>query len=715
MGTRQPEAICQSIDFDNSSCHGASMRLDEHTSKTLLTQRGIPVPPGVLMEATARPEAPFPLPWVLKAQLPLGGRGKAGGVRIARSLEEAQRIGQELAQSLIHGHPVSRIRIEPYLSIAHELYFSLTVHRASRRLLATVGRHGGVDIESAPRESLHTEIISPNQGLEAYQIRQLFFHLGLPAALLSPFQEMTRRLLDLFLEERLLTVEINPLAITTDNALLALDAKIELDEHRLPQSALLQAVTASLPEQEGSPHRGMAFHKLSGRIAIMANGAGLAMATMDLLHAHGMPAANFLDLGGAANAQSMAQALRLLLNDPQAEAICINIFGGIVSCAEVASVLITVLKGALPTKPIVVRLAGNAASHGRALLHAAQIANVSAVDSMDEALALLHHLTNTPSPSPEPRSILPPPVPCVCPAIPLPFPVDATTQVLVQGITGKQGQLHTQLMQEYGTQVVAGVTPGKGGATILGVPVYDTVAAACARHRIDASILFVPAPLAPDAILEAVACGIPWIVTITDGIPQQDMLRVLEKTAGRGCRIIGPNCPGLIVPGATKIGIMPAAIFQPGPVAVLSRSGTLTYEVVTRLSAAGLGQRVCIGVGGDPFVGSTFADLAPLLVADPMVRAIVVLGEIGGQAEEELGAFLQKAERPLPLVGFVAGQSAPRGKRLGHAGAILEDNDPSVETKLERMAALGYHSAARLDDIPRLTAALLEGAGSTFQ
>jgi succinyl-CoA synthetase alpha subunit len=286
----------------------------------------------------------------------------------------------------------------------------------------------------------------------------------------------------------------------------------------------------------------------------------------------------------------MRQALDLLLEDPKVEAVCVNIFGGILSCAEVAKALVGAVASNPPAKPVVVRLSGNRAEEGLRLLDTARIANVHPVETLDAAMEKLHTLTGVRAPAHAHTDIPPAPTRRTPPASPAPFPLGAGTRVLVQGITGKQGQLHTRLMQEYGTQVVAGVTPGKGGTTVLGVPVYHTVEAACARHAIDASILFVPAPLAPDAILEAAACGIPWIVCITDGIPQQDMLRVLEKTRSLGCRIIGPNCPGLIVPGGTKIGIMPASIFSPGPIAVLSRSGTLTYETVARLSAAGLGQ-----------------------------------------------------------------------------------------------------------------------------
>lgn len=686
------------------------MRFDEHASKVLLEQAGIPVPQGVLAPEHGPLSAPFPLPWILKAQVLAGGRGKAGGIRVAQSTEEAEAARQAIMGCTIGGKKTAAIRVEPLVAIEREMYLAFTVHRASTRLLATAGRQGGVDVELAPKKSLRVEPFSAALGLEDYQIRNLFFHLDLAPTLLRPFMHLVRALVRLFLEERLLVLEINPLALTPQGNLIALDAKIEADDHRLPQSLRLAALADPRhddPVEVRARQAGLSFHKLEGRVGMMVNGAGLAMATMDILHAHGLPAANFLDLGGGADAAAMRQALDLLLGDSRVEAVCINIFGGILSCADVASALIRAVAGNPPAKPVVVRLSGNRAEEGLRLLDTAQLPSVHPVQTLNAAMEKLHALIGGSTPVRDHANTLTSFVQRTPPVSPTPFPLGAGTQILVQGITGKQGQLHTQLMQEYGAHVVAGVTPGKGGATVLGVPVYNTVEEACSHHAIDASILFVPAPLAPDAMIEAAACGIPWIVCITDGIPQQDMLRVLEKTRAMGCHIIGPNCPGIIVPGGTKIGIMPASIFTPGCIAVLSRSGTLTYEAVSRLSQMGLGQRVCIGVGGDPFVGSSFTDLAPLLVADPHVQALVVLGEIGGHGEEDLGEFLHKAGIRVPLVGFIAGRTAPRGKRLGHAGAILEDTDPGAEAKILRMQERGYVMAPTLDHIPQLLTALL--------
>ncbi len=266
--------------------------------------------------------------------------------------------------------------------------------------------------------------------------------------------------------------------------------------------------------------------------------------------------------------------------------------------------------------------------------------------------------------------------------------IDETTRVLVQGITGSEGTFHTQKMIEYGTKVVAGVTPGKGGTEHLGVPVYDTVAQAVQEHQVDATAIFVPARFAGDAILEAAAAGIPLIVCITEHIPLHTMMRVYEILQRRGSRLIGPNCPGLLSAGKSKIGIMPGNIFTPGPVGVVSRSGTLTYEIVAQLTRAGIGQTTAVGIGGDPVIGSSFIDILQLFEEDPETKLVVLVGEIGGSDEEEAAEFI--AERMTkPVVAYIAGFSAPPGKRMGHAGAIITGSSGTAEAKAQALEAKG--------------------------
>jgi succinyl-CoA synthetase alpha subunit len=266
--------------------------------------------------------------------------------------------------------------------------------------------------------------------------------------------------------------------------------------------------------------------------------------------------------------------------------------------------------------------------------------------------------------------------------------IDVKTKVLCQGITGQAGAFHARQCLDYGTKVVAGVSPGKQGTQVEGVPVFDTAADAVEATGADASMIFVPAPFAADAILEAAEAGIPLIVCITEGIPALDMVKVKRALAGRPVVLIGPNCPGIITPGACKMGIMPGYIHTPGSVAVVSRSGTLTYEVVHQLTRNGIGQSTCIGIGGDPVVGSNFNDLLPRFEQDPGTSAIVLIGEIGGRAEQEAADYIKK-KVSKPVVAFVAGATAPKGKRMGHAGAIISGGGGTAAEKIAAFREAG--------------------------
>ncbi|MCG8473594.1 MAG: succinate--CoA ligase subunit alpha [Desulfobacterales bacterium] len=274
--------------------------------------------------------------------------------------------------------------------------------------------------------------------------------------------------------------------------------------------------------------------------------------------------------------------------------------------------------------------------------------------------------------------------------------VDKTTKLLVQGITGREGSFHTAQCRAYGTQVVAGVTPGKGGQTHEGTPVFHTVEEARAQTGANASMIFVPPPFAADAIVEAVEAGVELVVCITEGIPVLDMARVKKVLKSGESRLIGPNCPGIITPGECKIGIMPGPMHMPGgPAGVVSRSGTLTYEVVHQLSAQNIGQTTCVGIGGDPVNGTCFIDVLEAFEADPETRGVVMVGEIGVDAEEEAAEFIQK-EMKKPVVGFIAGLTAPPGRRMGHAGAIISGKSGTGQAKVEAMRASGVHVCENL-------------------
>ncbi len=280
------------------------------------------------------------------------------------------------------------------------------------------------------------------------------------------------------------------------------------------------------------------------------------------------------------------------------------------------------------------------------------------------------------------------------------------TRVIVQGITGREGQFHAEQMIKYGTKVVGGVTPGKGGTEILGVPIFDTVKEAKKKTKADASVIFVPAAFAADAVLEATDAGLKLVVCITEGIPIQDMIKVCSYVKQTKTRLIGGNCPGLITPEEAKIGITPGNIAKKGPVGIVSRSGTLTYEIVNDLTRHGIGQTTVVGIGGDPILGSTFIDILPLFEKDPETKMVVMVGEIGGSDEEMAAEYIRKKMKK-PVIGFISGRTAPPGKRMGHAGAIISGGKGTAQAKVDALTKANVPIAETTSDIPEMVKAIL--------
>jgi len=691
------------------------MDIHEYQAKELLAGFGVAIPRGGVAyspeQAVYRASEIGGSRWAVKAQIHSGARGKAGGIKLCSSEDEVRQaakglLGRRLVthQTGPEGRVVHRLYVEAAVPIERELYLGLVLDRKSERIMIVAHPQGGMEIEeiakSAP-DSILREVVEPAIGMSAFQAREIAYGLGLAPAQVSRAVTTLLGAYRAFRDLDATMVEINPLVVTGDGQVLALDCKMTFDDNamfRRPNVSELRDYAEEDPREAQAAEHGLNYVGLDGDIGCIINGAGLAMATMDMIkHAGGQPA-NFLDVGGGASPERVAAAFRLVLSDSKVGAILVNIFAGINRCDWVAQGVVQAARDIQMRIPLVVRLAGTNVEEGRRIVRESGLPIITAETfrssrqggGRTEDLACPVHRSRKR---------------CLMSIL-----IDERTRVIVQGFTGEKATFHAREMIAYGTNVVGGVTPGKGGARHLDRPVFNTVREAVREVGAEASIIFVPAAFCADSIMEAANAGIRLVCTITDGIPAQDMMMVkrylFRFPRERRTTLIGPNCAGIISAGKAMLGIMPGHIYSRGSVGVVSRSGTLGYEAAAQMNALGIGQTTSVGIGGDPINGSSFVDMLKLFEEDPETEAVMMIGEIGGPQEAEAALFV-KENMSKPVIGYVAGLTAPKGRRMGHAGAIISAFGDTAAEKAEIMRTAGLTVAPSPAELGSTVAAAL--------
>ncbi len=668
------------------------MQLLEHQAKELLKKAGAPLADSVVVYSPVELEAiALPFPLVVKSQVPVGGRGKLGGITLVKNKPELEKAYHAIMALDIKGHTPDCVLVETALDIKQELYLALRVDRDKRRVEYIVSREGGIEIESHSSSTMSIPVETADRSVLIGKL------LDLPEIACIPLLEALERCL---YDNDLLLLEINPLAVTSSGELVCADAKATVDDN-----ARFRHPDFSWPDESS-------IKPLGGSIGVIANGAGMAMSTMDTIYAAGARPANFLDIGGGTGEDVFVKNLREITTLPGVTSIIINIFAGITRCDDIARGIIAAKKQIPDLVPLFIRLEGTNRDEAAQLLQDADIELQPDLKTCIELVLLAEpgdkRVVSTDAPTSFSEDSV--------------FPAERgkTNQqlapseseekeggsvnqtmfdnhsVIIQGITGHHGSFHAKGMIDAGTNIVAGVTPGKAGEIVHDIPVYNTVADAVTAHSATASVIFVPARFAKDAMREAIEAGIRLIVCITEGIPIHDMLAVREHAKEKGVVIVGPNCPGLIVPASHKLGIIAAHITSPGATTVISRSGTLTYELADALTKKGIGQRIILGIGGDPVQGMNFVEALEIAEHDPGTEQIIMVGEIGGESEQMAADFIAEYVTK-PVYGLVVGHSLPAGQTFGHAGAIVGSRGESADDKTTYMATKGIHMSATLD------------------
>ena len=678
------------------------MLLIEADGKALLAEQGIAVPRGVLAAAPDVAELPGEAPWIVKAQVPAGGRGKAGGVVRCESPEHVRHALQRLLGSRVKGHLVEACLIEQ-AAAGEERYIAVMVDAAGYALRAIYSRGGGVEIEQSG--SVFGRLCPPEAAAAAAALAALA--ADEPSDHRRFIEATGRKLAALLLERELALAEINPLFIS-DAACMAGDAKVVVDLNAIDRQPRIAALIAARPgiyaDADRKLREGFDYVELDpqGEIGLVTTGAGLSMMLIDELAARGGKPLNFCDIRTGQMRGSPARLMRVLdwiASRPSLRVVLVNIFAGITDLAEFATLLAAAIDGTPSLHvPVVARLVGRGADDARRILAERQ-PDMFVTEDLEDALGRVATTTAEPfgsgvgaelQPATRGRPTLPPDSlgqreagSCVLSTL------SRTTPVIVQGITGRMGRTHAALMRAYGTNIVGGTSARADAAEAAGVPVFPDCAAAVAATGAVASVVMAPPAETLAAVQEALAAGIKLFVTVAEGVPLHDAMRIGQAAREADATWVGASTPGVAIPGEVKLGFLPDVALRPGPLAIMTKSGTLSYEVGYRLARLGIGQSIWVGVGGDPVKGVRFADLLPLFFADARTRGIILVGEVGGTEEEECADALRALGLRKPVYALIAGREAKEGVAMGHAGALVHGDSGTLATKTRRLTEAG--------------------------
>ncbi len=676
------------------------MLLIEADGKALLTEYGVTVPVGTLVTDATIGGPQGGGPWMVKAQVPVGGRGKAGGVVRCAVAQDVSAAVRRMLGTRLKGHRVDACLIEQ-AAVGEERYLAVMLDAASYGLRVIYSAHGGVDIERSG--STQGRLCRPDADAVAEALGVVL--AAEPEAWRGHVAAVGRKLAEMLIERELALAEINPLFVS-DGGCVAGDAKLVVDLGAVERQPRIAALIEARPDIYADANRklreGFDYVEIDpeGEIGLVTTGAGLSMMLIDELAARGMKTLNFCDIRTGQMRGSPARVMRVLewiTSRPSLRAVLVSVFAGITDLAEFGGLLATGVEQTPNLRvPVVARLVGRGAAEARRILAKRQPA-VFVTEDLEEALRRVGSVIGAaPSLQPPPArgggvstdEILPLPLREGVGGGGLPA-LSNTTPVIVQGITGRMGRTHAALMRAYGTNIVGGTSTRIDATEAAGVPVFATCRDAVLATGAIAAVAMAPPMETLAAVEEALAAGIRLIVTVAEGIPLHDAVKIGRAVRHAGATWIGGSTPGMAIPGEIKLGFLPDVCLRPGPFAIMSKSGTLSYECGYRLAQAGLGQSLWVGVGGDQVKGVRFADLLPVFFADPRTHAIILVGEVGGSEEEECADVLSRLGVRKPIYALIAGREAKEGVSMGHAGALVLGEAGTLASKTQRLSTAG--------------------------